>query len=207
MPAACVSSALPPEPQENSMREIGHFVGGKEVKGNSGRFADVFNPNTGEVQAKVALASRSEMEHAIADAQAAQPGWAAINPQRRARVMFKFLDLVQKEFDSLAALLSSEHGKTVPATRALEDPKRLGNVGASSALRNVALGAQGRHLLRHGHIDELVEGQALGLGKPTRFVEKRRLKPQRKIALPHELFSNRIAPSPGDKTATPNSNT
>jgi malonate-semialdehyde dehydrogenase (acetylating)/methylmalonate-semialdehyde dehydrogenase len=95
------------------MREIGHFVGGKEVKGSSGRFADVFNPNTGEVQAKVALASRSEMEHAIANAQAAQPGWAAVNPQRRARVMFKFLDLVQKEFDSLAALLSSEHGKVI----------------------------------------------------------------------------------------------
>ena len=95
------------------MREIGHFVGGKEVKGSSGRFADVFNPNTGEVQAKVALASRSEMEHAIANAEAAQPGWAAVNPQRRARVMFKFLDLVQKEFDSLAALLSSEHGKVI----------------------------------------------------------------------------------------------
>jgi malonate-semialdehyde dehydrogenase (acetylating)/methylmalonate-semialdehyde dehydrogenase len=99
--------------QENKMREIGHFVGGKEIKGGSGRFADVFNPNTGEVQAKVALAKRSEMEQAIAVAQAAQPGWAAINPQRRARVMFKFLDLVQKEFDSLAALLSSEHGKVI----------------------------------------------------------------------------------------------
>jgi malonate-semialdehyde dehydrogenase (acetylating)/methylmalonate-semialdehyde dehydrogenase len=98
------------------MREIGHFVGGKEVKG-SGRFADVFNPNTGEVQARVALAKHSEVEHAIALAQAAQPGWAATNPQRRARVMFKFLDLVQKEFDSLAALLSSEHGKTVPDSR------------------------------------------------------------------------------------------
>jgi malonate-semialdehyde dehydrogenase (acetylating) / methylmalonate-semialdehyde dehydrogenase len=95
------------------MREIGHFVGGKEVKGTSGRFADVFNPNTGEVQAKVALASRSEMEQAIANAAAAQPAWAAVNPQRRARVMFKFLDLVQKEFDSLAALLSSEHGKVI----------------------------------------------------------------------------------------------
>src|ERR1700733_4484093 len=53
------------------------------------------------------------MEQAIAVAQAAQPGWAAVNPQRRARVMFKFLDLVQKEFDSLAALLSSEHGKVI----------------------------------------------------------------------------------------------
>jgi len=98
------------------MREIGHFVGGQEVKG-SGRFADVFNPNTGEVQARVALAKHSEVEHAIALAQAAQPAWAATNPQRRARVMFKFLDLVQKEFDSLAALLSSEHGKTIPDSR------------------------------------------------------------------------------------------
>ena len=94
------------------MREIGHFIGGKAVKGASGRFGDVFDPNTGEVQAKVALAKQSEVEHAIADAQAAQPGWAATNPQRRARVMFKFLELIQKEFDTLAKLLSSEHGKT-----------------------------------------------------------------------------------------------
>src|SRR5258707_2145693 len=96
------------------MREIGHFVGGKEVKGTSGRFGDVFNPNTGEVQAKVALAKHAEVEHAIAVAAAAQPAWAATNPQRRARVMFKFLELVQKEYDDLARLLSSEHGKTFP---------------------------------------------------------------------------------------------
>ena len=96
------------------MREIGHFVGGKSVKGVSGRFGDVFDPNTGEVQAKVALAKHSEVEHAISVAQAAQPAWAATNPQRRARVMFKFLELVQKEYDSLAKLLSSEHGKTFP---------------------------------------------------------------------------------------------
>jgi malonate-semialdehyde dehydrogenase (acetylating)/methylmalonate-semialdehyde dehydrogenase len=95
------------------MREIGHFIGGKEVKGASGRTGDVFNPNTGEVQAKVALASKSEVEKAIADAAAAQPGWAATNPQRRARVMFKFLDLIAKENDSLAQLLSSEHGKVL----------------------------------------------------------------------------------------------
>src|SRR5246500_1734052 len=96
------------------MREIGHFVGGKEVKGGSGRFGDVFNPNTGEVQAKVALAKHAEVEHAIAVAEAAQPAWAATNPQRRARVLMKFLDLAQKEFDELARLLSSEHGKTFP---------------------------------------------------------------------------------------------
>jgi malonate-semialdehyde dehydrogenase (acetylating)/methylmalonate-semialdehyde dehydrogenase len=96
------------------MREIGHFIGGKAVKGKSGRFGDVFNPNTGEVQARVALASRAEMEHAIADAAKAQVAWAATNPQRRARVLFKFLDLVQKEMEPLAKLLSSEHGKTIP---------------------------------------------------------------------------------------------
>ncbi len=99
------------------MREIGHFVGGKEVKGGSGRSGDVFDPNTGEVQAKVAFASRSEVEAAIASAAAAQPAWAATNPQRRARVLFKFLELVQGEFESLARLLSSEHGKTIADAR------------------------------------------------------------------------------------------
>src|ERR1700757_2913137 len=94
------------------MREIGHFIGGKEVKGTSGRFGDVFNPSTGEVQAKVALAAKAEVEAAIANAQTAFPAWAATNPQRRARVMFKFLELIQDEYDDLARLLSSEHGKT-----------------------------------------------------------------------------------------------
>src|SRR5215472_38043 len=94
------------------MREIGHFIGGKLVKGTSDRFGEVFNPNTGEVQAKVALASKAEVEKATANAQAAFPGWAATNPQRRARVMFKFLELIQSEYDDLARLLSSEHGKT-----------------------------------------------------------------------------------------------
>ena len=95
------------------MREIGHFVGGKEVKGTSGRTGDVFNPNTGEVQAKVAFAAKTEVEQAIANADAAQPAWAATNPQRRARVMFKFLELIQKDVENLAKLLSSEHGKTL----------------------------------------------------------------------------------------------
>jgi malonate-semialdehyde dehydrogenase (acetylating)/methylmalonate-semialdehyde dehydrogenase len=89
------------------MREIGHFVGGKEVKGGSGRSGDVFDPNTGEVQAKVAFASKSEVQAAIAAAEAAQPAWAATNPQRRARVLFKFLELVQSEFENLAKLLSA----------------------------------------------------------------------------------------------------
>src|SRR3977135_3624800 len=99
------------------MRDIGHFVGGKTVAGTSGRSGDVFNPNTGEVQAKVALASKAEVEQAIANAAAPQPAWAAPTPQRRARVMFKFLELIQAEYDDLARLLSSEHGKTFADSR------------------------------------------------------------------------------------------
>jgi len=99
------------------MREIGHFIGGKEVKGASGRWGDVFNPNTGEVQARLAFASRAEVDQAIAAAEAAQPAWAATNPQRRARVLMKFLELAHGEFEALATLLSSEHGKTLADAR------------------------------------------------------------------------------------------
>src|SRR5687767_15354604 len=96
------------------MREIGHFIGGKEVAGASGRTADVYQPMTGEVIAKVALASKGELRAAVENAAAAQPAWAATNPQRRGRVMMRFLDLVAKEMDSLADLLAREHGKTIP---------------------------------------------------------------------------------------------
>jgi malonate-semialdehyde dehydrogenase (acetylating) / methylmalonate-semialdehyde dehydrogenase len=95
------------------MRSIGHFIDGREVEGTSGRHGEVFNPNTGDVQAQVAFAARREVEQAIAVADAAQAAWAATNPQRRARVLFRFLELVQRDYDSLAALLSSEHGKTI----------------------------------------------------------------------------------------------
>ena len=96
------------------VKEIGHFIGGKRVAGTSGRFADVYNPSTGEVQAKVALATRDEVRAAVENAAAAQPAWARENPQKRARVMMKFVDLVNAEKESLAQMLSSEHGKTVP---------------------------------------------------------------------------------------------
>ena len=94
------------------MEAIGHFIGGKRVEGTSGRSADVYNPATGEVQAKVALASREEMDAAVANAASAQVAWAAMNPQRRARVMMKLVDLLNRDMDKLAEKLSSEHGKT-----------------------------------------------------------------------------------------------
>jgi malonate-semialdehyde dehydrogenase (acetylating)/methylmalonate-semialdehyde dehydrogenase len=95
------------------MREIGHFVGGKQVKGTSGRTGDVFQPMTGDIIAKVALASKAELRAAVENAKAAQPAWRATNPQRRARVLFKFLELVAKETDQLADTLAREHGKTI----------------------------------------------------------------------------------------------
>jgi malonate-semialdehyde dehydrogenase (acetylating)/methylmalonate-semialdehyde dehydrogenase len=99
------------------MKELTHFIGGAHVAGTSGAFGDVFDPNTGDVQAHVPLASEAEVHAAIANADAAQPAWAATNPQRRARVLMKFLELIQKDINSLARTLSSEHGKTLPDAR------------------------------------------------------------------------------------------
>jgi malonate-semialdehyde dehydrogenase (acetylating) / methylmalonate-semialdehyde dehydrogenase len=111
MPA---KSALAAQVREEHMRTIGHFIGGREVKGTSGRFADVFEPMTGDVQAQVALASKGELRAAVENAKAAQPEWAATNPQRRVRVLMKFLELVARDNDALADLLAREHGKTIP---------------------------------------------------------------------------------------------
>ena len=96
------------------MQELTHYINGAHVKGTSGRFADVYNPATGEVQAKVPLATAAELQQAVDAAAAAQPAWAAVNPQRRARVMMKFVDLLNRDMDKLAEALSREHGKTLP---------------------------------------------------------------------------------------------
>ena len=96
------------------MKDYGHFIGGKHVAGTSGRFADVFTPMTGEVSARVALASVEDVAAAVESAAKAQQEWATVNPQRRARVMMKFLQLVLDNQKELAELLAREHGKTVP---------------------------------------------------------------------------------------------
>jgi malonate-semialdehyde dehydrogenase (acetylating) / methylmalonate-semialdehyde dehydrogenase len=95
------------------MRQIGHFIDGQIIDGHSARFGDVFNPATGQVQAVVAFASAKEVESAVSIAAEAQVAWAATNPQRRARVMFALKTLIERDMDELAALLSSEHGKTI----------------------------------------------------------------------------------------------
>jgi len=93
------------------MRQIDHHIVGGA--GGSARQGDVFDPNSGNIQARVALGDAALLERAVAAAKKAQPAWAATNPQRRARVMFEFKRLVEANMDSLAHMLSSEHGKVI----------------------------------------------------------------------------------------------
>jgi malonate-semialdehyde dehydrogenase (acetylating)/methylmalonate-semialdehyde dehydrogenase len=95
------------------MKALTHFIAGKHAAGASERFGDVFNPATGEVQAKVPFASRDEVQKAVDAAQHALTEWSGLNPQRRARVMFNFKSLIEKNMDALAQTLSSEHGKVI----------------------------------------------------------------------------------------------
>jgi malonate-semialdehyde dehydrogenase (acetylating)/methylmalonate-semialdehyde dehydrogenase len=95
------------------MPDIHQFVNGATFKGVSDRWGDVFNPNTGLVAGRVQFATEGEMNAVVKAAAAAQPGWAAVNPQRRARVMFAFQRLVQARMDELAELVSSQHGKVI----------------------------------------------------------------------------------------------
>src|SRR6266705_1016739 len=87
------------------VRELSHFVGGKHVLGESDRFGDVFNPTTGALAAKVPLASKAEVERAIANAREAFAGWSETSPVTRARVMFRFKELIERHMDELAELM------------------------------------------------------------------------------------------------------
>jgi malonate-semialdehyde dehydrogenase (acetylating) / methylmalonate-semialdehyde dehydrogenase len=95
------------------MRDIPHFINGASFTGASGRFGDVFDPNTGDVQARVQLATEQEVDRAVQAAQTAFASWSQVNPQRRARVLFEFKRLVEANMEELARLLSSEHGKVI----------------------------------------------------------------------------------------------
>jgi malonate-semialdehyde dehydrogenase (acetylating)/methylmalonate-semialdehyde dehydrogenase len=95
------------------MRQLQHFIGGKATRGAATRDGEIFDPNSGQVQARVCLGGADDINAAVEAAKKAQPEWAATNPQRRARVMFKFKELLEANMDELAALLSSEHGKVI----------------------------------------------------------------------------------------------
>jgi malonate-semialdehyde dehydrogenase (acetylating)/methylmalonate-semialdehyde dehydrogenase len=96
---------------------IGHYINGQHVVGKSGRFSDVFNPATGEVQARLSNATAVEIESAITAAQTAFPAWSSMPALRRARIMFKFKALLDEHANDLAIAISLEHGKTISDAR------------------------------------------------------------------------------------------
>src|SRR5262245_24222480 len=108
----------PPRARDASdVAAIQHFVAGRRVTATSGRFGDVFDPSDGAIQARVPFASASEVAHAIEDAARAFPGWSEMSPLARARVMFRFRELIEQHADELARIISSEHGKVLSDAR------------------------------------------------------------------------------------------
>lgn len=95
------------------MDELYHFINGARVAGISGRHGDVFDPATGSVRARVPLGGAAEIAAAVSAAEKAFPAWTATPPIRRARVMFRFKELVEREADAICALVSGEHGKVL----------------------------------------------------------------------------------------------
>jgi len=95
------------------MRTIQHFIAGKEVAGSGTRFGEVFNPATGEVQARVQFANQADLDHAVSAALEAFPRWSGTPPVIRARVMYRFKQLLEENMDKLSEIVTSEHGKVL----------------------------------------------------------------------------------------------
>ncbi|HEX3637157.1 MAG TPA: CoA-acylating methylmalonate-semialdehyde dehydrogenase [Paraburkholderia sp.] len=94
-----------------SVQQLGHYISGAPVASTSGRVKDVFNPATGQVTGSVALASVEEVDAAVKAAKAAFPAWSETAPIKRARILFKFKELLNRHHDELAMLITREHGK------------------------------------------------------------------------------------------------
>ena len=95
------------------MKTIGHRISGKVIEPKDSRYGDVYNPATGEVEGKVALASAADLNQAVEAAKNALPEWSAMPPIQRARILFKYKELIEKNIDELADLVGREHGKTL----------------------------------------------------------------------------------------------
>ncbi len=130
------------------MKELYHFINGKKVKGQSGCFGDVYNPATGEIQAKVPFASIEEMDTAVQGAVKAQELWSSTNPQKRGRVLMEFVRLLHKNMEPLAEALSREHGKTIPDAR--------GDIQRGLEVVEFCIGAP--HLLKGEYTDSAGSG-------------------------------------------------
>lgn len=143
-----------------SQKTIGHYINGQHIAGTSSRFGDVYNPATGEVQAKLSYASADEVNSAISAAQAAFPAWSATPALKRARILFKFKALLDEHANELAKAISLEHGKTISDAR--------GEVTRGIEVVEFACGAP--HLMKGDFNDQVGTGidtysmhQALGV--------------------------------------------
>ena len=105
------STLTHPLSADRQLREIHHWVNNQALTGCSNRFGEVYNPATGEVQARVTLATAAEVDAAVTAAAAAFPAWSAQPALRRARVLFRFREIFESRLDEVAATLTSEHGK------------------------------------------------------------------------------------------------
>lgn len=130
------------------MKTINHYVDGAEYPGTSGNTQPVLNPSLGKPQAEVALASTEDINHVIASAQNAQKGWARLNPQKRVRIIMKWIALINENMDELATTLSLEHGKTFPDAK--------GDIQRGLEVLEFALGAP--HQLKGEYSSEVGTG-------------------------------------------------
>jgi len=144
----------------NSPDILTHFIDGKRVAGESNRFGDVYNPATGEIASQVPFASPAEVRAAVESSKAAFVGWSATPPAQRARILFRYRDLVESHKEELAELVSKEHGKT------LDDAK--GSVTRGSEVIEFACGIP--QLLKGDHnenvasnVDSFSVRQSLGV--------------------------------------------
>ena len=110
------AAAEAPKPANMSLPVIGHFIAGGEVAGPGG-VQDIFDPAAGVATGRVRMADRATVEQAIAAASTAAPGWAATPPQRRARIMFRFRELLERHADEICRIVTSEHGKVLNDAR------------------------------------------------------------------------------------------
>ena len=117
--------SAPVQDSDAEIPQVTHWIAGARVQGSSARFADVFHPASGTVQARVPLANEAEVDRVVAAAAAAFPEWSSQPPLRRVRVLFRFREIFERRLEEVAALINGEHGKVLSdargeATRGLE---------------------------------------------------------------------------------------
>ena len=95
------------------METLSHYINGQRIAGQSGRNSDIFNPALGQVIRQVPLANDAELNATVAAAKAAFPAWSQTASSKRARYMFKFLDLLEQNVEEMARVISEEHGKVI----------------------------------------------------------------------------------------------